>query len=531
MKRVVGLLLLLVLACPAWGEILLQEDFEDTKLAERGWWDIAQWGADKGLWIAGEPEVTPRTGKGCLRIHYTKGNTGGWAAHKIPAVKEFYCRYYRLFPEGWEWPQGYGPHDSYVFAGYAGAPTNTDVTIYLDFWKSADTLVRVATCRQMWGYNGYGNVLRKYGGRGGQTPFNFSAPDKVAPGKWHCVEYYARLSDAGKENGELKLWVNGKLVSDLPDLPLVDEKHAGTLFDQFLFGPYYHNGSLKEQNCYLDSLMVSTSYIGTLEQKGNQPPIARFVHARPWGSMSESFDAGRSNDPDGKIVSYAWEFGDGATGQGVKAEHRYQEAGEYTVRLTVTDDKGETHFRTIPISVGPEVGCGNGLKGEYFDGETLTAGPAPEGVKPELAPLSKAAIRVEPRISFAQNGWDGRYLNSRAGDENGNYFSCRWTGSLQAARSEEYTLTLDCRAGGRVWLDDKLVIDAWDKSGVSSAAVGKLEAGSKHAIRVEFHKGKFEGTRDWWVRLLWESPSTTKEVIPASQLYLPDGFVAPDVPL
>ncbi|GEM_PF-2764024 len=533
MIRAIILASLILVACPAWGEVLLQEDFEDVNLPQRGWWDISQWGADKGLYIAGEPEVTPRTGKGCLRIRYTKGNTGGWAAHKLRGVKEFYCRYYRFFPEGWEWPQGYGPHDSYVMAGYKGAPTNTDATIYLDFWKSADTLMRVATCQQKWGYNGYADVLRKYGGNRGQTPQNMARPEKVQLGKWHCVEYYARLSDAGKENGELKLWVNGKLVSDLPGLPLVDEKHGGTLFDQFLFGPYYHNGSPKEQRCYLDSLVISTEYIGTLEQKGNQPPMARFTQSRPWGSMEASFDAGRSMDPDGKIVSYAWDFGDGTSGQGVNVKHGYAKAGDYTVALTVTDDKGETHARTLPISVGPEVGCGNGLKGEYFDGEKLdsaSAPPAPEG-HPELTPLQSPAVRVERRLFFEQNGWDGRYLNSRAGSENGHFISCRWTGFVQAKNSEEYTLSLDCRDGGRVWFDGKLIIDAWDKPGVNSAAVGKLEAGKKYPIRVEFHKGAFQGTRDWWVRLFWQSPSTPKEPIPAPQLYLPEGFQTPDIPL
>jgi PKD repeat protein len=45
-----------------------------------------------------------------------------------------------------------------------------------------------------------------------------------------------------------------------------------------------------------------------------------------------------SKDPDGAIVSYDWDFGDGASGNGVQARHRYREPGRYTVKLRVQDD-------------------------------------------------------------------------------------------------------------------------------------------------------------------------------------------------
>jgi PKD repeat protein len=47
-----------------------------------------------------------------------------------------------------------------------------------------------------------------------------------------------------------------------------------------------------------------------------------------------------SSDADGTIASYAWDFGDGATASGVQAQHTYANPGEYTVTLTVRDDKG-----------------------------------------------------------------------------------------------------------------------------------------------------------------------------------------------
>ena len=53
-----------------------------------------------------------------------------------------------------------------------------------------------------------------------------------------------------------------------------------------------------------------------------------------------AFDATGSSDPDGETVSYAWTFGDGSTGSGVKPTHVYADNGSYSVTLTVTDARG-----------------------------------------------------------------------------------------------------------------------------------------------------------------------------------------------
>jgi PKD repeat protein len=77
---------------------------------------------------------------------------------------------------------------------------------------------------------------------------------------------------------------------------------------------------------------------------GDEEPVASFTASPASGMapLSVTFDASSSYDPDGNIVSYDWDFGDGATGVGVITSHVYATTGTYEARLTVTDNDGLT---------------------------------------------------------------------------------------------------------------------------------------------------------------------------------------------
>ena len=64
-----------------------------------------------------------------------------------------------------------------------------------------------------------------------------------------------------------------------------------------------------------------------------------------------TFNGGRSSDPDGSIVSFAWDFGDGSSASGTTVTHAYAAAAQYTVLLTVTDNAGLTGSDTAVITV------------------------------------------------------------------------------------------------------------------------------------------------------------------------------------
>ena len=60
------------------------------------------------------------------------------------------------------------------------------------------------------------------------------------------------------------------------------------------------------------------------------------------GVTSMAFAAVGANDPDSDTLTYAWDFGDGASGSGPNATHVYAHGDVYPVRLQVSDPKGLT---------------------------------------------------------------------------------------------------------------------------------------------------------------------------------------------
>jgi len=88
-----------------------------------------------------------------------------------------------------------------------------------------------------------------------------------------------------------------------------------------------------------------------------QPPVAN--SGGPYTgtvNVAISFNGAASRDPDGSVVSYLWNFGDGATASGVTAVHAYAAAGSYTVRLTVTDNDGLTNSASTTAQVSDGAG-------------------------------------------------------------------------------------------------------------------------------------------------------------------------------
>ncbi|MEM1405701.1 MAG: PQQ-binding-like beta-propeller repeat protein [Bacteroidota bacterium] len=84
----------------------------------------------------------------------------------------------------------------------------------------------------------------------------------------------------------------------------------------------------------------------------NIEPIAAFTvdNVTPSVGVALSF-TDQSLDTDGTIAGWSWNFGNGETSIDQNPSTTYEEAGDYVVSLTVTDDDGATHESSQSITV------------------------------------------------------------------------------------------------------------------------------------------------------------------------------------
>ena len=166
---------------------------------------------------------------------------------------------------------------------------------------------------------------------------------------WHCVVATQSPSDG------MKLYVDGQLKGSDPNG--VAENYTGywRIGGDTTWGSSsaYFDGALDEAAVY-DSALSPTAVAdhyqrGTAGAATNAAPKASFTSSVT--NLDVAFDAGASNDSDGSISSYAWDFGDGTQGTGRTPAHTYAASGSYTVTLTVRDNGNLTDTTTAKVDV------------------------------------------------------------------------------------------------------------------------------------------------------------------------------------
>ena len=93
----------------------------------------------------------------------------------------------------------------------------------------------------------------------------------------------------------------------------------------------------------------------------NRAPEAAFaLEGIPYGYAPQTFvfDISVSSDPDGEIVSFTFDFGDGSARRegndlSEPISHLYEEPGLYIITLTVTDNDGKTDELKIGLVLSP----------------------------------------------------------------------------------------------------------------------------------------------------------------------------------
>ena len=87
------------------------------------------------------------------------------------------------------------------------------------------------------------------------------------------------------------------------------------------------------------------------------PPVNLAPVAQPGGpydgqpGVAVVFDGSASSDPNGDTITYLWDFGDGAMGDGATPSHTFAVEGVYTVSLTVNDGSLDSPIATTTANI------------------------------------------------------------------------------------------------------------------------------------------------------------------------------------
>jgi hypothetical protein len=99
-----------------------------------------------------------------------------------------------------------------------------------------------------------------------------------------------------------------------------------------------------------------------------EPYAINIFNEKNIGTMGQTLNFfAESNDPDGTVSSYSWDFNDGTPSvNGKDASHVYENIGVYSVKVTVKDNNGAVSTANVTVNIT------NTMRGQLYRNENWT---------------------------------------------------------------------------------------------------------------------------------------------------------------
>ncbi len=152
---------------------------------------------------------------------------------------------------------------------------------------------------------------------------------------------------------------------------------------------------------------------------------------------------------------------------------------------------------------------GTGLTARYWN-EVGSGANIISGTNAAKFTGNPVLTRTDSSVNFLWTGSPGTGVNT-------NYWSALWKGEVLPEFSQRYTFFFTVDDAARVWVNGKLLINAWPRSGSASEFSGVIDlvAGVRVPIVIEY----YDLTGNGQANLRWQSTNQVKEIIPTTRLF------------
>ena len=306
--------------------LLFSEGFEDPDLTGRGWYDGRQFTLS---------DEHAAAGKRSIQYHFPEGritpDDSSGVRHLIEPTEVVYLRFSLKLSPGWSWTgRPYGPHLLHFLTTANGkyhGPARSHLTLYIEPVNGKLRLATQDIQNQEMPHGLTQGPLK--GGYNGQ--FFDSQEVLFDDDQWHLVEAMFKLNSLDREadrpraDGELRGWVDGRLVIERTDVVFRSTDFPDMKFNQFLMLPYFHHGVPHDQTLWIDELAVGTQRIGPVGQRDGPPDGAGAMERIevskdkkgfvlvPSGKAFVPWGFNYDHDEQGRLIEDYW---DGGVGQG-----------------------------------------------------------------------------------------------------------------------------------------------------------------------------------------------------------------------